>query len=586
MFFSLVVIIILLVLISKNSQLSREIEEIKQQLNLSARSVTPSFSSEEKEKIVQPENTINEVEKLENFQPDYELTFIENFVNWFKENWLLKIGILLVLLGFGWFISYTFIHDWIGPIGRVSLGFISGMALAGFGVYRLPQNLIQGKTFVIFGSALVILTSYASRVIYGFYDSSTSMLIVFLVSAFVSVIAYKYNDQKLAAGGLVVAFLAPLLTHSPFEIILLTTYLMVVSLASMWLSGLKNWKVINSLSILGFAIYTLPIIWFEITPIKSLEENFLLSSVFGMCAVYIIIGIIGSIKAHAKLGNHDIFVSIVSSLLIFAATINFISESFQTMTLLIWMIIFILFGAISYNLTKKVSFFYVYALISTVFLVVATSLELEGSTFIYTFAFEATVISIASYLITKRLSVGYNLSALLIFSFIMSWPSIFSKAWEDGFMHDDFGILFVTGLLIFGLGIFFYLTHKEKEKSQELIEDKIYPVHIIFGSGYFLILIWLITKASFEIASVAITASLVIYTIIGIICYFRGMTKNSQPFQYYGAVLLILVITRLLIVDVWNMELAQRVVTFVLIGLLFISTTFIGNKIKTETIQG
>lgn len=368
MLFSLVVIIILIVLLLKTSRLSGEIKEIKRRLDLSPKSAVPSFSLEEEEKIAQSEITTDEMEEAENFLPNYESTVVENFVKWFQENWLLKVGILLVLLGFGWFISYTFIYNWIGPVGRVSLGFISGIALAGFGIYRLPRNLIQGKTFIILGSALVILTGYASRVIYGFYNSPTSMLIVFLVSVFVSVIAYKYDDQKLAVGGLVVAFLAPLLTHAPLEIILLMIYLIVISLASMWLSGLKNWKAINSLSILGFAFYTFPIMLFKTNPIEPLEENFVLISVFGMCVAYIIVGIISSIKENDKLGSYDIYVSIISSILIFTATLSFISESFQTTTLLIWMIIFILFGTISYGLTKKVPFFYVYTLISTIFL--------------------------------------------------------------------------------------------------------------------------------------------------------------------------------------------------------------------------
>ena len=46
----------------------------------------------------------------------------QKFVTWIKEDWLMKLGALLLLIGFGWFATYAFLNNWIGPAGRISLG--------------------------------------------------------------------------------------------------------------------------------------------------------------------------------------------------------------------------------------------------------------------------------------------------------------------------------------------------------------------------------------------------------------------------------------------------------------------------------
>jgi hypothetical protein len=48
----------------------------------------------------------------------------------------------------------------------------------------------------------------------------------------------------------------------------------------------------------------------------------------------------------------------------------------------------------------------------------------------------------------------------------------------------------------------------------------------------------------------------------------------------YGGVLIGVVVGRLLLVEVWDMALAGRIVTFFIIGTLLMSTAFIGRRPK------
>jgi uncharacterized membrane protein len=76
----------------------------------------------------------------------------------------------------------------------------------------------------------------------------------------------------------------------------------------------------------------------------------------------------------------------------------------------------------------------------------------------------------------------------------------------------------------------------------------------------------------------AVIVSLAVYTVVGIAAYLVGTFGSRNTVKYFGAVVLVLVIARLLIVDIWQMPLAPRIVVFIVIGILLVSTAFIGRK--------
>ena len=64
--------------------------------------------------------------------------------------------------------------------------------------------------------------------------------------------------------------------------------------------------------------------------------------------------------------------------------------------------------------------------------------------------------------------------------------------------------------------------------------------------------------------------------------------KEHKEVTLSGGILLGFVVLRLLLVDVWAMDLVGRIITFVVIGVLLISTAFMGNskgRIETQVID-
>jgi uncharacterized membrane protein len=587
-FIAIIGIIILFVRLSDLTDRIKKIEQSSSFTTVQQKSSIPQTPQVEgnvlsdvqkKEELISPVQTINQLESKQIPQTDV----FTDFGNWFKQNWLLKTGVLLILIGFGWFISYAFIHNWIGPVGKVTLGFGVGSIIALFGALRMEKNKTQGVTFLILGSALVIITSYAARLVYDFFTPTVALAIVFLVSTYISLCALLFKTRSLAIYGLLIAYVAPLLTHGAFDVKLLFTYLALVSVASIWVAIFREWREINAISLVGFILFSLPYIS-GIQALVSFDKIFVSAIIFIMGFIYFMVSVLGIIYTNTETEQSDVVVAIFDSVLLILATIAFIPKELQSLTLTVIMLLFAFGSFAVFSKTQKIQFFYVYALISIALLAIATAIELDGPALIYAYILESSIISIAGYIITRKIDVGYILSLFMIGPVCMSLPSIVSTNWSYGIFHDDFGILCMIGIVLSGLGLFYYYSDQEKKKYGDVSTSKAYGILGIIGSLFFLILIWLCAGALLERA-VAIFVSLVMYTIIGISTYFYGLTADKAVIKHYGTALLVFVIFRLLLIDIWSMQTSAKVITFISIGVLFISTAFIGKKVKDDLIQ-
>ena len=108
---------------------------------------------------------------------------------------------------------------------------------------------------------------------------------------------------------------------------------------------------------------------------------------------------------------------------------------------------------------------------------------------------------------------------------------------------------------------------------------------LIMGSLYAYVLLWLSLHAALPAnPDTAVMIALFVYTAIGIAAYLRGIASARKGLQVYGGMMLGFVVMRLLVVDVWQMELTGRIITFFLIGSLLMSTAFL-SRTKKPTIH-
>ncbi len=501
----------------------------------------------------------------------YGPTAGDKFVTWFKEDWLLKLGALLLLIGLGWFTTYAFMNNWIGEFGRITLGMIFGVAVLALGSWRIRKYINQGGIFLVVGSAIILLTVFAAREIYDMFTPLFALIVMFLSTAYISLISVKYDSFAVSLSGLVLALIAPLLTNSAtVNEFGLFSYLFVVTLGAIWIVIIKkNWGSLIFSSLVGVFLYSL-----------SIHSDSLIWFIYGFAAVFFLASIINIINSKESDIKAFLWTAVGNGAILLFSIINLVPAEWQSSIIALWMLIFAVGAFLSFSVTKIKSVFLVYAGVAIVMLLVATAIELSGSVMIIVFTLESLLIPVLIYYVTKNVRASAIWSLLFIWPTFLSFGSLSYYQSSMNIFSKDFFVVFLLIVALISLGLMF----RKIKKAGEYSDFNPANVFLIGGSIYAYILLWSALHVGIKQDVVATTFSLVIFTIIALVKYFYGISVGSKILRNYGGALIAFVILRLLFIDIWQMEMGARIFVFVLIGILLMSTAFISRRIKSGTL--
>ena len=199
--------------------------------------------------------------------------------------------------------------------------------------------------------------------------------------------------------------------------------------------------------------------------------------------------------------------------------------------------------------------------------------SLQSALLTIAYTFEIIVVILGA----RTLGIGReavtSLHLLFVVPMIMSLSHLASPLWSTSVIHPDFFAIVILGLTLAIAGV--VLHEESKESAYETgISGGVTLVAISLLYG--LVLVWLISHALFS-EDMGTMLSLTVYTIIGLFMFFGGKHREHREITTAGGILLGFVVGRLLLVDVWSMDLIGRIITFIVIGVLLVSTAFMGN---------
>ncbi len=504
-------------------------------------------------------------------------------IAWIQEDWLLKLGALLLLIGFGWFVSYAFAHNWIGEKGRIMLGCTVGVGILIFGWFRMKKYINQGGIFLALGSTVIMLTLYAAREMYDFFTPSSVLVVMFLSASFVTLASVKYRSQPLALTSFILAGIAPLLTNSPSQDYFgLYSYLLIVIAGMVWVVVATGWRSLTVAALILFFFYSTPHLTFSSYYGSAFDRPTLLMFEYAVAAILYVTTIMAFLRNKAVKLGPDMFAAGGNGLLLLIWILAAATPEWKSLIIVAWMLVFILGAFMVFRTTGAREPFYIYAAVGLTMLASATAVQFHGHALVIAYAVECVAVALATYWVLKDVVSAERTSVLLVVPSFMSLTSIYSYAWNTSVFNSDFFVLLVMSIIYFGMGIFFRENYKMVPEKKD---TRWYPTLLIIGSAYLYALIWLAVHSAMEKPDVATTFALFLYTIIGISAYFYGKFNERHIVQYYGGVLLGLVVVRLLAVDVWNMAIAGRITTFFLVGALLMGTAFIGRKHEAPRVE-
>jgi uncharacterized membrane protein len=489
------------------------------------------------------------------------------FYLWLKQDFLVKIGALLLILALAWFVSYAFAHNWIGPVGRIMLGLLFGVGVLVLGMLRMPKSDSQGAIFTVLGSVVVIMTTAAAQYVYEMFPPIVALVIILLTVAYVAFVSLQYERSSLALSGLITALVAPFLINvSYYDPFLLMVYALAVVAGTLWVVWRLRAEMLTLAALIGVVAYT-PLAY-ELDSVTTLLFAFVFTGIF------FVTNIISLARRYTEwVSPVHVLTAVITGVYLTTMVLVAAPEEWVSAYLVLWSLVFAYGSYQVFIRTLNKIPFYIYAAVSVILLGTATAAETDGALLTIMLTLEVLV----SIILLSRLSAHTKVlniaTALLCVPGLLTLEHIDSYRWHAGIPMDDLFalIIFTAALVVAGLV-------RREEQASGLLESGQRVLYSIAGI-YTATMLWLVLHAVLSDMAATMFA-LIIYSVCGLILYITGRTEGDGAIKKAGVVVLGFVIVRLLLVDVWELDMAWRIITFLVIGLLFMSTAFLPKGTK------
>jgi uncharacterized membrane protein len=175
--------------------------------------------------------------------------------------WLMRVGIVALVAGVGYFLKWSMDHGLLGPTARVAMSVTFGLGMLTGGMCLLGRRWnVLGQGFVGGGLATLYFSMYALGPLYHLVDSQPVVFgLMILVTVAAGVLALSANSMLVAIFGIIGGFCTPLLLHTNEpRFLALYSYLLLLNLGVLGIGHLRQWRLLNYLSFLfTYTIYFL-----------------------------------------------------------------------------------------------------------------------------------------------------------------------------------------------------------------------------------------------------------------------------------------------------------------------------------------
>jgi uncharacterized membrane protein len=166
--------------------------------------------------------------------------------------WLMRLGIIILVIGVGFFLKYSFDHNLIKPIARVAMAAVVGLGLLTAGTRMLGGRYhIFGQGLMGGGLATLYFSVFAANNFYHLIDSLTAFALMGLVTVLAGGISVRFNSMLIAVLGILGGYGTPvMLATGAVDFVGLYAYMLILGIGVLGVCYWKNWPLVNMLSFL------------------------------------------------------------------------------------------------------------------------------------------------------------------------------------------------------------------------------------------------------------------------------------------------------------------------------------------------
>jgi len=164
--------------------------------------------------------------------------------------WLLRVGIIILVIGVGFFLKYSFDHNLIKPIARVAMASFAGISLLTAGTRLLGGRYhIFGQGLMGGGLAMLYFSVYAANHFYQLIDAGPAFALMGLITVLAGAVSVRFDSMLIAVLGVLGGYGTPLmLSTGSVDFISLYSYMLILGVGVLGVCYWKNWPVVNLLS--------------------------------------------------------------------------------------------------------------------------------------------------------------------------------------------------------------------------------------------------------------------------------------------------------------------------------------------------
>lgn len=167
--------------------------------------------------------------------------------------WLNWVGVVLVTIGVAYFLKYMYDNQWIGPVGRLAIGTMAGVAALVIGEksrragYSILFHALTGGGF---GAFYVCI--FFSFQVYHLTGQTVSFVLAIFVTGLAVAMSVVHNARVICLLGQIGGFLSPILISTgENHPVPLFSFIAILNLATMGCAFYKNWRDVNVLAFAG-----------------------------------------------------------------------------------------------------------------------------------------------------------------------------------------------------------------------------------------------------------------------------------------------------------------------------------------------
>lgn len=167
--------------------------------------------------------------------------------------WLLRIGIMLLVIGIGFFLKYSIEHGLISQTARVALSVAAGLVMLITGTRILGGKFhVMGQGLLGGGIATLYFSAFAAANFYHLIELPVAFAAMIAVTALSGFIAVRFHSILTAVLGVIGGYGTPvMLATGQVNFPGLYGYMLVLGLGVLGICAWKRWPVLNYLSFTG-----------------------------------------------------------------------------------------------------------------------------------------------------------------------------------------------------------------------------------------------------------------------------------------------------------------------------------------------